>query len=571
MPDLPRQSRSDDGVVTNPERAVGAGTTRETTPAEAGSPVRLEPPHRVEAGADPAASALRDPSVPGGNDDGGSAPSAVPERLQSDVAHSIRNAVKLGTSLLATWIVALGVRILLPRMLGPAAFGTFQFADAFTITVFVLMSLGVETYIHKEVATRVEHASDFFGGTLLARIAIGAVVVVAALWGLAATGKSVEVQRLVLVLGLARMLFNLNATYAALLHSTGTVDGLSRLNVVSKLVWGVGIVGALLLHGGLLSIAMAVLVSEMVRTVVLIVLSRRHLRLRYTVHWGATMAVVVASVPYYLMGLAQVVYARLDVSIMSYLTNDVEVGWYGAAANIAGVSLLLAPLISWVLLPLTSRAASRSEAELTEVSRRAMELILCLALPVSLFLYLTSGLIVRTLFGAAYEPATRSLEILAPLFVLTYATMVSGTMLIRLERGWAVSCVSMAGAVVSPLLNLWLIPHGRAAFGPGGAGIGAATALIITEFGTAVAMTWLLGGRAFDRRSAVAMAKTCAVCVLVIAIDRVTRSLGDARLVLEVVLYLVLVVAWGALDLRGMIQFVRDTLMRRAAPRAEVA
>ena len=507
---------------------------------------------------------------PDGDDSEGTQ-SEGPGHLHSDVAESVRNAVKLGSSLLATWTVALGVRILLPRVLGPVSFGTFQFADSFTTMILVIMSLGVETYIRKEVATRLGHASDFFGGALVVRIAIGVAVILVAVWGLGVSGKSADVQRLVLVLGVAQVLINLNNSYAALLQARGTVDGLSLVNVVAKLAWGGGIIAALVLRGGLLSVAVAMLLAETLRTSALVVLARRHLALRYVVDWRATVAVFIASAPYYVMSLSQMIYARIDVSIMSYLTSDAEVGWYGAASNIAGVSLLLSPLITWILLPLTSRAGARSDAELTTVSRRSMELILTMALPVSLFMFLGADVIVHDVFGPAYEPALRSLEILAPLFVLTYAAMVSGTMLIRLERGWALSCISVAGAIGSPLLNVWLIPYCAERFGPGGAGIGAAITLIAMELGTTVAMTWLLAGRAFDRRSIATLSKTCVVCAVVIAIDHLAAPLGAWRLVIDVVLYVTLVVAWGALDLRGMLAFLRGARVQGATPTTETA
>ena len=48
-------------------------------------------------------------------------PSVV--KPQGDALLAFRNAVKLGGSLLLTWGIALGVRLLMPRYLGPDAFG----------------------------------------------------------------------------------------------------------------------------------------------------------------------------------------------------------------------------------------------------------------------------------------------------------------------------------------------------------------------------------------------------------------------------------------------------------------
>src|SRR4051794_20126287 len=104
--------------------------------------------------------------------EGSSSPSVVPApALQSggasDAATALRNAIKLGGSLLATWTVALAVRFQLPRHLGPVRFGDFNFCDSFTAAFFIFLSLGIETYIQKEVSVRPKHASEFFGGVLL--------------------------------------------------------------------------------------------------------------------------------------------------------------------------------------------------------------------------------------------------------------------------------------------------------------------------------------------------------------------------------------------------------------------
>ncbi|HXY29197.1 MAG TPA: flippase [Gemmatimonadaceae bacterium] len=490
--------------------------------------------------------------------------------LESDVVRSVRNAVKLGLSLLGTWAVALGVRIFVPRYLGPATFGTFQFADAFTTTIFVLTGLGVDTYVRKEVATRPQHASDFFGGTLLLRVLLSAVVMLVAVISLIAVGKSSEVIRLVIVLGAAQLLTNVNFTYAALLHAVGEVDGLAVISVVTKLAWGAGIVVSLLFGGGVMSVAVTMLASEALRSLGLAVLARRHLALRMVVNVGASVAVIVASLPYYVAALAQTVYARIDVSIMSFLTSDIEVGWYGAAGTLAFVSLVLSPLIGWVLLPLTSRAAARSEEELMFVGRRAMEAILGAAFPITLLLALGADLIVPMVFGAPYAPATGSLRILAPTFVLTYAAMVAASMLIRLERGWAVTWVSIVGMFVSATLNLWLVPRCWAAFGRGGAGIGAATTLIITELLTTATMLWLLGRRMVDRRLTTVVLKTLAVCLTVAGLDRLLAAFGLWRLVGDAFLYGVLVVATGAVDVPGTVSFIREALVRRRVAEGRV-
>ncbi len=479
------------------------------------------------------------------------------EQLKADVAMSVRNAIKLGSSLVGTWAVALGIRIYLPRHLGPSEFGTFQFADGFTTAVYIIGSLGIETYIGKEVTTRLEHASDFFGGTLGLRLVLSALVTIVAVYGLRYGGKTDTVIQLVLIMAAAQVLTNINAAFAALLQAAGTVGGLSVLNITSKLFWAAAIGAALGFGGGVRSVATAMLISEFLRTVGLIILSRRLVNLKFRWDRASTIAVLIASAPYYVASLAQTVYARIDVSVMSFMTNDAEVGWYGSASNLAGMSLLLSPLIGWVLLPLTSRAAARSADELAVVSRRAMELILTIAFPISLALFLGADLLVPFVFGEAFRPAISSLRVLAPLFIFTYAAMVGGTMLVRLDRGWALTWISIGGMIATPLLNFWLIPIFSQRFGPGGAGIASGTALMISEAGTTVVMTILLGGMAFDARSLTVLLKTVLVCAGVIVLDWFLRPMSWARLGIDATVYIVAILAVGAVNIRQTLKQMR--------------
>lgn len=489
--------------------------------------------------------------------------------MGADVARAVRNALTLGLSLCGTWAIALAVRIILPRHLGPEAFGGYQFADAFTTVVLVVTGLGLETYIRKEVPTRPAHANDFFGGATILRLALGVVVLALCVAGVRLGGKSALVATLVALLGAAQLLLQTNVIFGALLHAAGTVGGLSLLNVAGKLVWGGGIVAALFTTGDVRLVALAVVGAETLRTVGMAILARRHLALRWRVDVASTRAVVRASLPFYVAVVAGAVYGGIDTTIMSFLTPDVEVGWFGATSTLVGLSLLLAPLIGWVLLPLLSRAAARSTEELLVVGRRGTELILTLAFPITLLLGLHAELAIHTAFGDAYAPAARALRIEAPLFVFTYAAMVASTVLVRLERSWAVTWVQIGGMVLSPTLNVLLVPWAYHRYGAGGAGIGAAITLMITELATTGTLFVLLGRQAIDRRLATMLVKTVCVCVAVVAVHAALRTAGPfgdgtwraawARLVADAAVYAALAFTTGAVDVRA----AREMLRRR--------
>lgn len=484
------------------------------------------------------------------------------EERRRDTIIALKNALKLGAALVATWGVALAVRLYLPRHLGPELIGVLNFAEGFTTTFFIVLAMGVEMYIQKVIPVRPEHASEFFGGIVTIRLLASAGVFAAMAVVMALAGRSAAVQAVVFVYGLAHVLMSINTSLAALLHASRKIDGLAVVNITSKLFWGGGIAIAIVARVGLVGIAIAFLASEVVRTAALSVLARRHVGLRFRLDLGAVKLVVLASLPLYVNQVANTIYAKVDVTLISLLANDTEVGWYGTAANLASLALLLSPLVSWVLLPLLSRAASRSREALFSILQQAIEVVLLVVIPVSLLTAVGADVWIPSLFGPAFAPSTLTLRILSPIFVCTYLAMISATCLVLLDRAWTVAKISLAALVMNPALDLVLVPWGMRALGPGGAGVGAAIALLVTEACVMIALTAAVGREAWSRRSALAIGKAALCCGVVVGVDLALRPLGPVRIALDMALYAALLFVSGALRISEVVGLARFLLGR---------
>jgi O-antigen/teichoic acid export membrane protein len=486
----------------------------------------------------------------------------------SDTLAAISNALKLGSSLVATLAIAVAVKFLMPRYLGPTSFGTLSFADGFTGTFFLALNLGAEAYVRKEVSVRPAHASDFLGGTLVLRAIMAAAIFGIMALVMNATGRSREVRTLVYLFGAAQFFVSINATLSALLHAKGRVGGMSVLAVATKVVWAAGVGAAILTGAGLWGFAAAYLASESVESVVLFALANRHLGLVFRVDAFATKSMIVSSLPYFLNVCAIGAYNRLDVSLLGILGTGKEVGWYVGAATVAGLALLVTPLIDWVLTPVFARGAVRSREDLFAHVRQATEPILAVAIPASLFISIGADLWLRLLFGHAYAPATLALRILAASSVVIYVAIIYALTLIMLERAWTLTLISAACLVVNILLNVLLIHRSMVIFGEGGGGVGCAVAALGTHVFAAVAMVAVVGRRAVDRPLVRMVAKSLAACLVVVVVDRLTASLGWARMAVDVIVYLAVVVATGALRLGETWRFATAAL--RARGRAQV-
>jgi O-antigen/teichoic acid export membrane protein len=485
---------------------------------------------------------------------------------RDETTAATRNAIKLGTSLLGTWGVAIVVRLLLPRYLGPERFGTLSFAEAFSTTFFVALGLGAEIYIRKQVAVRPEHASDFIGGTILLRVALSGVIVAVMAVVMNLTGQPAAVRYVVYLFAVALFFVHVNNTLAALLQAEGSVGGMSVLAVVTKVIWALGVLVGVVTGAGLWAFALAYLVSEVVETIVLFRLTKRHLNLVFRLDFRATYLMTLFSMPYYLNEFATTAYGKLDIALLAFLATRAEVGWYAAASAIAGLTLLATPLISWVLMPTFARAAARSRDELFLRIRRSTDLILSVAIPASLFTLLGADVLIQVIFGQAFAPAALALRILSGTFVVTYIAMVYAITLLMLERPWVLTGISLCALVVNVALNVMLVPWALSYFGAGGGGAGSGLAMLGTEVFAASAMALVVGPRAFDRRTFGVVVKSLGACALAVAVDRMALGLGWLRFGLSAIAYLVVVLWSGALNARQIWLVLRAAFPARAAP-----
>lgn len=487
----------------------------------------------------PAAKTLDEPSVRGA----------------AETARAVHNAAVLGVALAGTWTIAVAIRLMLPRLLGPKVFGTLYFAEYFAATFFVLISLGVDNYIRKEIATRPAHASDFFGGLIAIRLAGGLVLVGAIAMVLTMLGRRGLAFELAIVFGAAQILVMTNLSWASLLQAVGEVRGLARLNVAAKIVWGAGIGGGLLVGLPVIVVPVSLFCAEALKTVGLAVLSRRHLGLKLNVDLRATFAVVVASLPWFVSGLARTVYDKVDVSMLAIMASDTEAGWYGAASTITNVCLLMLPLMVAVVLPSSSKAAAISEGELERFLDGTMRVTMTIAIPLALVFGLGADHWVVLLFGRPFAPAAMALKVLSAAFVFTYVATLASVHLYQLDRAWSVAWTSLAALAFNPAANAVLIPFGARHAGLGGAGQGAATASLCTEILAVLLMHFASGSHSIVRRGAPMLLRFLLAAVSVVLLDRLLVPIGGWRFLLDGTLYLALAFSLGLLRLADIERF----------------
>lgn len=406
----------------------------------------------------------------------------------SEAMTAARHAVTLGSSLFTGFVIAILVRLLVPRVLGPDHFGELRIAESMAEMVFVILTLGVDMLIRREVAVEPGRAHGYVWSLLVVRVLL-AVAVVAVVFGvLGRTGTPAGVLTLFLTIAIAQVLLVLNNSYAAFEHAGDDVRWIAGIGLAAKALWAALVLAVLWIAPSAQGVAFALLVTEAVRFTWLTVRGVNRYGAPRRVDLRLASGAIVASLPFFANFVAHNLYGRIGTWWLGASCSDLEVGWYGAAGNVAAIALLGMPLLLWVLVPSASRAGRQSDEALEGLVSGSLRVTMLVSTPVVLGLALAAPFWTDLMFGAAFRPAAPALAVLAPTFTLAYVSTVCAIDLIQRNRIRHVALVSIAGVLASVALNGLFIPWGSRALGTGGGSVGAAAAMLATEILATTAM-----------------------------------------------------------------------------------
>ncbi len=438
-----------------------------------------------------------------------------------------RNAVTLGASLAVTSALGLALRLAIPRLLGPNAFGEYRVAEASAELLLVLLTFGVDAQLRMEAAIDATRARAAVGGLTLLRVGAGIVLTLVLLGTLVLGHANPQIQALFLLMAALQLLSSISNTYTAIEHAAGDVRWVARLNSMAKLL-STGLTIAVLVV--VPSATLAVLVAIGIEVLRLAWLATRTLRghERPAFDLRHALAVVRSSSPLFLNLVTHSFYARVGVAWLAARGSSADVGLVGAAGNLAAIALLAMPLVSWVIVPSAARAGARSDEEVDHLIANTLRVVLLAAVPTALVLALAAKPILALCFGGAFVDAAPALRILAPTCALAYVSTICAISLMQRGRIWTVTGVSLGGAMVTLLLNALFFSDRARAMGLTPA-TAAALATLTTEICVTAALAFAarrpLRDAGLMRTAAALVASSAVACAIYSGIPHDTHAL----------------------------------------------
>lgn len=344
----------------------------------------------------------------------------------------------------------------LAHALGTGNFGLYSFAISYLSYFMIVVNLGYETFLTREIAFDTTQVRRLVDSMLSMRLLLGggsAIVLFASLWvlDLSPLGRTIV------------LIQSLNL-FSSAIGLTCVYQGLQRMRVVALrefIASSVNMAGILWLVHSPNDVVFATVVSASTFALVNV-----PMLVRYAVDFGvprirlphrADLHLARKSMTYFWSVLMITTTYNMHIVLLQLMRSDTEVGLFSAGWKLFNFAVVVPNLVSTLFMPRIARLTAHpfERARSTEMY---MQAIIVAAVPITFLGAALTPQILAVLFGPAYLAASGAVLLLLLNALVVALNIGFGTPLIAVGRQKSFLRVVAVGAGVGVALNVVLIP-----------------------------------------------------------------------------------------------------------------
>ncbi len=354
----------------------------------------------------------------------------------------------------------------LAHALGATNFGINSFAAAYVAYFLIVVNLGYETFVTREIAHDATRLRRLVDSMMTMRLLLAGVVAILLAASLFLFRLPPLARAVVLIQGIS--------LFSSAIGLTCVYQGLQRMRVVASreflasLISMTGILWLVHAPGDVVAAACVSAATVVFTNVPILIRYARDFGVpRIRPPRGDDWRMARTSMTYFWSVLMITITYNIHIVLLGLLRNDTDVGLFSAGWKLFNFAIVVPNLISTLFLPRIANLSARPSERAGSTELYMQTIIVC-AVPIALFGCALTPQILTLLFGPAYLAAVGIVQLLLVNALVVSLNIGLGTPLIAVGRQKAFLRVVAFGAVAGIGLNLVLIP----AFGPQGAAIG---------------------------------------------------------------------------------------------------
>jgi O-antigen/teichoic acid export membrane protein len=355
-------------------------------------------------------------------------------------------------------LISLVVTIYLARYLGTEGFGKYSFVFAYLAFFGVITDLGIQAILVRDISRDPASAPKLFGNTYIIRLILTIFAVTLPMIVINLMSYPADTTTCIYIAAVTLLFISFSEFYDAIFRANLKME----YSIIAKLAFKVLSAGLILWiifsHGTLMQVIIALVFSEMVKTLINYSFSRKFVRPRFEIDFGLWKYLFKEALPLALSNIIWVIYYRIDVVMLSIMMGDAEVGLYSAAYKLCEPFSLISYALLVSLFPIMSASFKTSEERLIKSYRLSFKYILIITLPIAVGISILSDKFIFLIYGAEFSGSAIALKILILGFVFSSATAIFWNVLVSTGKQKLGAYTTALSAFGNIALNFVLIP-----------------------------------------------------------------------------------------------------------------
>ncbi|MES3016323.1 MAG: flippase [Bacteroidota bacterium] len=377
-------------------------------------------------------------------------------------------------------ILSLIVGIFIAKFLGPHDFGDLSFATAFTAIIAAVGTLGLDSFIIREIIEQPEKRDEILGTSFWMRLGVSVILVPVSvliyIFFRSITEQQGTELTLVVTFCASALFFKafniIDSYFQSQVRSKFVVQVQNICLILSSIIK----ISFVLLKLPLVYFAFALVLDGLMLAIGLIIIYHKeslHIR-NWAFDPSRAKALLDKSWPLILSAVMVTLYMQIDILMLKYFAGSREAGIYSSAAKISESWYFIPVAIVTSVFPAIIHARKTDPTRYEKRLQNLYDLLILISVPVALVVSLGADIFIQLIYGDRFEGAGVMLSVHIWSGIFVFLGSASGQYL--LAEGYTMISFyrTAVGAIVNILLNLWLIPL----YG----GFGASIATLIAYF-----------------------------------------------------------------------------------------
>jgi O-antigen/teichoic acid export membrane protein len=358
---------------------------------------------------------------------------------------------------IAEKIIALAIVVCLARYLEAGGFGIYSFVFAYLGFFGILMDLGIDTILFRNISRDRSRAAKLIGNGIIMKIFFSFLALLLACFVISFLNYPFDTKLLVYIASLGFLLSFVG--YYKLIFKVDLRMGYPvMVDIFTSLLKLALFLYLISLKATLLQFIIVGILSGLPGLFILSRLSQRLVRPRFEIDLGLWRNILKDSWPLALTITFVMIYNRIDQLMLFQMKGAEAVGFYAVAVKpIETLGIIPAAFMTSVF-PFISRYFKISKESFKRTYELSFKYMVIIILPIALGITLLAKQIILLMYGGKFLPSVPALAILVWSQCFVFAGVVHTNLLISAEKQRIVLLLTGTSAVVNILLNLLWIP-----------------------------------------------------------------------------------------------------------------